>query len=116
MAMQFENRLRLRIHAGERTKHRHRALYEVIVERAGQEGLAGATVLKGILSYGISGKVHAARVLELSPDLPVVIEIIDDRWRVEAFLPVLESLVRESGAHVHLTMEDVRAAVVEPDA
>ena len=112
MAMQFEHRQRLRIYMGEQAKYRHRPLYEVVVARAQECGLAGATVFRGILSFGVSGKVHTSKILELSPDLPVVIEIMDEGRRVEEFLQVLESLVKEAGAHVHVTMEEVRSAVI----
>jgi len=112
VAMEFENRQLLRIYVSEQAKYHHRPFYEVIIARAKAFGIPGATVFKGILSYGMSGKVHTAKILELSQNLPMVIEIMDTEERIENFLPVLEALVKDSGVHAHLTLEDVRSAVI----
>ncbi len=97
---------------GEQAKHHHRPFYEVIVAEAKATGIAGATVFKGILSYGMSGRVHTAKILELSQHLPMLIEIVDTPERVSEFLPVVEALAAESGAHVHVTLEEVQVGVI----
>jgi len=86
---------RLTIFIGETDQFGHRPLFTEIVERAHTMGLAGATVLRGIEGYGASSHVHTTRILRLSEDLPVVIVIVDERERVEAFLPVLDELITE---------------------
>ena len=113
--IEFENRQLLRMYVGEQAKHHYRPLYEVIIARAREQGLAGATVFKGILSYGMSGTVHTAKILELSQSLPVVIEIMDTEERIGGFLQFIEVLARESGAHVHVTLEEVRSTVILPE-
>jgi uncharacterized protein len=85
----------LRIFIGESDKHRGRPLYEVIVESARQRGLAGATVLKGFLGFGANSRIHTAKILRLSEDLPVVIEIVDTQDRIEPFLAELDGLIEE---------------------
>jgi len=83
----------LRVFVGQLDKHGHRPLYEVIVEMARKRGLAGASVLRGLMGFGGSGGLHAANVLRLPEDVPVVIEIIDTPDKISAFLPGLERLV-----------------------
>ncbi|GAB4325099.1 MAG: DUF190 domain-containing protein [Candidatus Sumerlaeia bacterium] len=85
----------LRVFIGESDKAGGRPLYEVIVEEARRRGLAGATVLRGFLGFGANSRIHTARVLRLSEDLPVVIEIVDAPDRIEAFLPVLDGMISE---------------------
>lgn len=87
--------LRLTIIIGESDQAGHRPLYTEIVHRAHAAGLSGATVLRGIEGFGASGQVHTSRLLSLSEDLPVVVVIVDDADRVEAFLPELDTLVTE---------------------
>jgi PII-like signaling protein len=94
----------LRIFIEEAYKHGHRPLYEVIVEKAHDFGLAGATVLRGIMGFGRANRIHTARILRLSEDLPIVIEIVDQPERIEAFLPVLEELIQNG----MVTLEKVR--------
>jgi len=94
----------LRIFIGELDKHRHTPLYEAIVLAARERHLAGATVFRGPLGYGASSRLHTAKILRLSEDLPVVIEIVDSEEKVNAFLPVLESMMT-SGL---VTMEKVK--------
>jgi uncharacterized protein len=94
----------LRVFLGERDKHRGRPLYDVIVRKAREAHLAGATVLRGPIGYGRGSRVHRAHLLELSEDLPMVIEIVDTEERIDAFLPVLER-VMGSGL---VTLEKVR--------
>ena len=83
----------LRIFIGEADRHQHLPLYEAIVLKAREQHLAGATVLRGPLGFGQSSRLHTAKVLRLSEDLPMVIEIIDSEAKVEAFLPVLDAML-----------------------
>lgn len=85
-----EHALLLRIFMGESDRHDGRPLYEAVVLRARERGLAGATVLRGPMGYGRSSRLHTAKILRLSEDLPLVIEIVDREDRIRAFLPELE--------------------------
>jgi len=85
----------LRVFIGESDKHNGRPLYEVIVGEARRRGLAGATVWKGFMGFGAHSRMHTAKILELSQDLPIVIEIADANEKIEAFLPVLDGVVGE---------------------
>jgi uncharacterized protein len=83
----------LRIFLGEDDRHEHRPLYEAIVLKARELHLAGATVLRGPMSYGHSSRLHTAKILRLSEDLPVVIEIVESEEKINAFLPVLDGMM-----------------------
>ncbi|MBU4564552.1 MAG: DUF190 domain-containing protein [Desulfarculus sp.] len=85
----------LRVFIGEDDKYDGRLLYELIVEKARKEGLAGATVYRGILGFGANSRVHTTKVLRLSEDLPVVVEIVDAPEKIEAFLPWLDEVIQE---------------------
>jgi hypothetical protein len=85
----------LRVFIGESDKHGHKPLYQAIVEMLREEGLAGATVLRGIEGFGARSRLHTARILRLSEDLPVVIEVADRAERIEAVLPKLDEMVTE---------------------
>ncbi len=85
----------LRIFVGESDRWEHRPLYEAIVIKAREAHLAGATVLHGRMGFGASSKLHTAKILRLSEDLPIVIEIVDHREKIEKFLPTLEEMVKE---------------------
>ena len=85
----------LRIFIGESDKHGHRPLYEVIVEEARKRGMAGATVTRGLMGFGKNSRIHMAKILRLSEDLPLVIEIVDTSEKIEAFLPELDALVKD---------------------
>ena len=87
--------VRLTIFIGESDRYHHRPLFTEIVHRAHSAGLAGASVLRGVEGYGASSRIHTARLLSLSEDLPIVIVIVDTEEKVRAFLPVLEELVAE---------------------
>ncbi len=86
---------RLTVFVGESDGWHHKPLYTEIVRRAHAAGLAGATVLHGIEGFGASSHIHTARLLSLSDDLPLVIIIVDDRQRIDQFLPVLDDLITE---------------------
>jgi uncharacterized protein len=94
----------LRIFVGESDKVGHRPLYEVIVLKAREAGLAGATVLRGVMGFGKNSILHTTKILRLSEDLPMVIEIVDSLEKVEAFLPALDEMITEG----LVTMERVK--------
>ena len=81
----------LRIFVGEDDRHGHQPLYQAIVLKAREMHLAGATVLRGPMGYGHSSRLHTAKILRLSEDLPVVVEIVDSEERINGFLPVLDA-------------------------
>ncbi len=85
--------LLVRVYIGESDRAEHRPLYEAIVLKARQAGLAGATVLRGAMGFGASSHLHTAKVLRLSIDLPLIIEIVDAEDKINAFLPQLQELV-----------------------
>jgi uncharacterized protein len=85
----------LRIFIGESDTWHGKPLYEAIVERVRAEGLAGATVLRGIEGFGADSRLHTSRILRLSEDLPVVIEIVDTEDRIDRVLPMLDEMVGE---------------------
>lgn len=89
MKIEADRRL-LRIHVGESDRAEGLPLYEWIVQRARARGLAGATVLRGIEGFGAASRIHRASILRLSADLPIVVEIVDAREAIEAFLAELE--------------------------
>jgi PII-like signaling protein len=90
----------LRIFIGESDKHEGRPLYEWIVRRAREEGLAGATVLRGLEGFGAHSRLHTAKILRLSSDLPIVIELIDSIEKIDAFLPIIDAAIGEGLATV----------------
>lgn len=85
----------LRIYIGEQDKWHHTPLYEAIVLKARELGLAGATVLRGPMGFGAHSHLHTAKILRLSEDLPVVIEIVDTDEKIRAFLPEFDALVQD---------------------
>jgi uncharacterized protein len=88
-----EDAVLLRIFIGESDRYQHRPLYEAIVLKARELELAGATVLRGPMGFGKSGHLHTAKILRLSMDLPIVIEIVDREEKINAFLPVLDEMI-----------------------
>jgi len=85
----------LRIFIGEDDTYNNQPLYDVLVRKAREMGLAGATVLKGIEGYGANSRIHTANVLRLSEDLPVVIEIVDSKEYIDDFLEETGSMIEE---------------------
>ena len=83
----------VRIFIGENDRHEHQPLYEAIVLKAREQHLAGATVLRGPMGFGHSSRLHTAKILRLSEDLPIVVEIVDSKEKIEAFLPVLDAMM-----------------------
>jgi uncharacterized protein len=106
MKLQGESKL-LRIFVGESDRIGHDLLYEMILLKAREKGLAGGTVIKGIMSYGASSHLHRARLIELSEDLPIIIEIIDHAEKIEAFLPIVNELFEQCGRGGMITLENV---------
>jgi len=98
-----ENGVLLRVFIGEADRHQHMPLYEAIVRAARELGLAGATVLRGVEGFGANSIVHRAGLLELSTDLPLIIEIVDAQDKIERLLPRLDEMVQEG----MITMEYV---------
>ena len=85
----------LRIFLGESDRHGHQPLYEAIVLKARENGLAGATVLRGVMGFGKHSILHTTKILRLSEDLPMVIEIVDSAEKIDSFLPVLEAVIKD---------------------
>jgi hypothetical protein len=85
----------LRIFIGESDTWHGKPLYQAIVQRVRAEGLAGATVIRGIEGFGADSHLHTSRILRLSEDLPVVIELVDTAERIDAVLPLLDEMVAE---------------------
>ena len=94
----------LRIFIGESDRHAQHPLYEAIVLKARETGLAGATVGRGVMGFGKNSVIHTAKILRLSEDLPMVIEIVDRPDKVEAFLPALDEMITDG----LVTMERVK--------
>ena len=99
-----EDAVLLRIFVGEDDRHEHTPVYEAIILKAREMHMAGATVLRGPMGFGRSSRLHTAKILRLSGDLPVIIEIVDARDKIDGFLEVLEELM-PSGL---VTLEKVR--------
>jgi hypothetical protein len=83
----------LRVFIGESDKHGHKPLYQAIVEMLREEGLAGATVLRGVEGFGAHSRLHTARILRLSEDLPMVVEAVDSAEKIDAIIPKLDALI-----------------------
>ena len=94
----------LRLFIGESDTWHGKPLYQAIVQRAREEGLAGATVVRGIEGFGADSHLHTSRILRLSEDLPVVVEIVDTAERIDRIVPILDEMVAEG----MLTLERVQ--------
>ena len=94
----------LRVFLGESDRFGRQPLYEAIVLKAREMHMAGATVLRGPMGYGHSSRLHTAKILRLSEDLPLVIEIVDAEEKIDGFLPVIDSMM----SHGLITMEKVK--------
>ena len=105
MKLSGEGKL-VRIFLGETDKLEHKPLYEVLVLKAREMGLAGATVLRGVEGFGaVSRVIHTAKILRLSEDLPVVVEIVDSEEKIREFLPVIDQLFEKVGCGGMVTLE-----------
>lgn len=94
---------RLRIYIGESDHFKRRSLYHAIVEKAKELDMAGATVLRGIMGYGANSRIHTAKIVDLSSDLPIVIELIDSEEYITKLLPFLDEVLEEG----MVTIDDV---------
>jgi len=107
MELKAEAKL-LRIFLGEADKVKHTALYETIVQEARKFGLAGATVWRGIMGFGPTSRIRTARILDLSTDLPIIVEIADEEEKINRFLPVLHDLFESAQSGGLITVENVK--------
>jgi PII-like signaling protein len=94
----------LRIFIGESDHWKGKPLYEAIILKAREMGIAGATMLRGLMGYGAASRIHTAKILRLSEDLPIVVEIVDNADKIEALLPIIDEMVQEG----LVTLEKVR--------
>lgn len=104
MKLEGEGKL-LRVFLGESDKLDGRLLYETIVVKAREAGLAGTTVLRGIEGFGAKSRIHTAKILRLSEDLPIVVEIVDTEEKIRAFVSVVDQLFAHSGSGGMMTLE-----------
>lgn len=114
--MQLPNQaVLLRIYIGESDRWKHQPLYEAIVLKARERHLAGATVLRGPMGFGKSSRLHTAKILRLSMDLPLVIEIVDSEDKIKAFLPELQEMIQGGLVTLeNVRVIDYRGVVQEP--
>jgi PII-like signaling protein len=104
----------LRIFVGESDKVQHVPLYEALVREARNSGLAGATAWRGTLSYGSASRIRTAKILDLSSDLPMIVEIADEASKINAFLPVVDRLFEASNGGGLVTIENVQIIRYHP--
>lgn len=97
----------LRIFVGESDRVRGQALYSALIRRARELGLAGATAWRGTEGYGAASRIHTAKILRLSEDLPIVVEMVDREDKIRAALPELEALMEAAGSGGLITLEAV---------
>jgi len=105
----------LRIFIGESDKLGHLPLYEAIVKHAKEAGLAGATVLKGVMGYGATARIRTTKILDLSADLSMVVEIVDEEARVDAFQHTLSELFEQANCGGLVTLENMRVIHYVPE-
>jgi PII-like signaling protein len=104
----------LRIFIGDADKLNHTPLYEAILLKARENGLAGGTVIKGTMSFGASSIVHTAKIFDLSEDLPIVIEIIDREDKIRDFIKVVGAMMEEAACGGLITVEKAEVAYYKP--
>jgi|SRR5580704_2539724 PII-like signaling protein len=104
----------LRIFIGEIDKIGHQPLYETILFAAKKQGLAGCTILRGIMSYGASTKVHSAKLIDISEDLPIIIEIVDQEDKVNAFVDIVDALMEKAACGGLITIEKAGVLYYKP--
>ena len=105
----------LRVFVGESDKLGHQPLYLAIVKQARDADLAGATVLKGIMGFGASARIRTLKILDLSSDMSIVIEIVDQEDKIEAFQKVLSELFERAGCGALMTLENIRVVQYLPE-
>ncbi|HEY7913361.1 MAG TPA: DUF190 domain-containing protein [Blastocatellia bacterium] len=94
----------LRIFIGDSDRWQGKPLYEAIILKAREMGIAGATMLRGMMGFGANSRIHTAKILRLSEDLPIIVEIVDNAEKIERLLPVIDEMVQEG----LVTLEKVR--------
>ena len=104
----------LRIFIGERDKIGHKPMYEVILHAARQQHLAGATVLRGIMGFGASSRIHTAAFIDIAEDLPIVLEIVDQEAKINGFIPTVQALFDEGRRGGLITIEKVNVLYYRP--
>jgi PII-like signaling protein len=102
----------LRIFIGESDRWEGKPLYEALILKAREMGLAGATMLRGLMGYGAASRIHTAKILRLSEDLPVIVEIVDSLEKINSFLPVIDEMVQEG----LVTLEKVQVLLYRHNA
>jgi len=105
----------LRVFIGESDKLGHLPLYEAIVKHARDAGLAGATVLKGILGFGATARIRTQKILDLSSDLSLVIEVVDEEDKIKLFKRTLSKLFEQAGCGGLVTLENIRVIHYVPE-
>jgi PII-like signaling protein len=105
----------LRIFIGESDKIGHLPLHEAIVKKAREAGLAGATVLKGVLGYGATDHIRTTKILDLSADLSMVVEIVDEEEKINSFQPTLSDMIENANCGGLVTMENIRVIHYVPE-
>jgi PII-like signaling protein len=105
----------LRIFIGESDKIGHLPLHEAIVKKAREAGLAGATVLKGVLGYGATDHIRTTKILDLSADLSMVVEIVDEEEKINSFQPTLSDMIELANCGGLVTMENIRVIHYVPE-
>ncbi len=111
--MELQDLELLRVFVGEQVRYGHRPLYEEIVREARLFGLAGATALKGVLSYGHDLQINTSKIMDLGTNLPMIIEIVDAPVKIDSFLPIIQQLVRDASGRLMITREQVRVGIME---
>lgn len=104
----------LRIFIGENDKIDHRPLYEALLFAAKKQGLAGATVSRGIMAYGASTQIHTAKLIDISQDLPIIVEIVDHEDKINAFLSTVNDLMERTGCGGLVTLEKAQVLYYSP--
>ncbi|HBZ66264.1 MAG TPA: hypothetical protein DEO70_05450 [Bacteroidales bacterium] len=105
----------LRIFTGSQDKAGHTPLYEFIVYSAKRAGLAGATVLQGVMGFGAGSNIHSAKILTLSGDLPMVVEIVDEAEKIDKFVATIQQHLQKSAFGGMITTEKVNVIVYRPE-
>jgi PII-like signaling protein len=104
----------LRIFLGEFDKYKGKPLYEALVLAAKKQGIAGATVIRGILSYGASSRIHSVKILDLSLDLPIIVEIVDTEEKIQVFLEEANQMIEEAQCGALITVEAAEVIRYKP--
>lgn len=112
--MQHGQAILLRVFIGESDRLDHKPVYEIIVIKAKQHGIAGATVLRGMLGYGASSVIHSARLIDISENLPVIVEIVEEEEKINSFIPVINDIFEQSKKGGLVTMEKVNVIYYQP--